>query len=294
MSSYRLAHISDPHLPPPPGSAWIDFALKRLMSAFAWRRKRKRHLPEVLSAIITDLKAHSPDHIAVTGDLTNFATAGEFAAAREWLAGLGAPEGVTVSPGNHDALVGAHGAERFAAWAPWLGDEAEAVFPTVRRRGEVAVVNLCSAIATAPHLAQGELGAAQLARLRDVLAKLKAEGLCRVVLIHHPITSGVVSRRKMLRDQEALLAVLREHGAEFVLHGHAHVAAVGSAAGPDGPIPVLGVPSASTSGGHDSPARWHCLEIERRDAGWQARVVARGFGDGDEVAELGRYVLTVG
>ena len=44
--------------------------------------------------------AEKPDAVVCTGDLTMRARKAEFAAAAEWLSGLGVP--VTVEPGNHD------------------------------------------------------------------------------------------------------------------------------------------------------------------------------------------------
>lgn len=289
MSAFRLAHISDLHLPPP-SRRGIELEPKRWLSRFAWRRKRRRHSVEVLAALVADLKAHRPDHIAITGDLTNFSTAEEFAAARRWLEALGPADGITVSPGNHDALVGRGGHQRFATWRPWLGDGDTTEFPQARRRGPVAVVNLCSAAPTAPHLAQGVLDAGQLARLPGLLRRLGEEGLFRVVLLHHPPTTGVVSRRKALRQSPELLAILRAEGAELVLHGHAHEASVTATPGPRGSIPVLGVPPASGDVGHEA-ARWHAIDVERAAAGgWGVRVIARGL-VGDAMAELGRYRL---
>jgi 3',5'-cyclic AMP phosphodiesterase CpdA len=293
LTRFRLAHLSDPHLPPPPfRSGWRDLASKRLLSRIAWRRKRHHHRPEVLAAIVADIQAQQPDHVALTGDLTNFSTPEEFAAARSWLEALFPAAALTVSPGNHDSLTGRAGDARFAAWDPWLGDNADEPFPKVRIRGPVALVNLCSAVPTALHLAQGRLGPAQIERLAQVLQDLKRAGLYRLVMIHHPISPGVVSHRKALIDGGELREVLRREGAELVIHGHAHEAPTRTTAGPDGPIPVLGVPSASASAdSHGVPARWHGIEIERRAAGFTTRVVARGIGPDGVVEELGRYTI---
>lgn len=286
---FRLAHISDLHLPPPPGIGPLaELASKRTLSRLAWRRKRLQHHPAVLAAMVGDLKALAPDHVAVTGDLTNFATPEEFAAARAWLEALGSPAGVTVSPGNHDVLVARGEAVRRAALGPWFGDDDAAEFPQVRRRGPVALVNLCSAIATPPLFASGRLGQAQLSRLSQALEELGRAGLVRIVLLHHPVGAGVVSRRKALSDAPALREVLRRHGAELVLHGHAHEPVFGSLAGPAGPIPVLGASSASSpAGSRHAAARWHAIEIE--DGAMQ--VIARGVDAAGEIGELGRYVL---
>ncbi|HKR89687.1 MAG TPA: metallophosphoesterase [Phenylobacterium sp.] len=286
---FRLAHISDLHLTPPPARG-IELEPKRWLSRFAWRRKRRRHSQEALATLVADLKAQRPDHIVITGDLTNFATSQELRAARVWLESLAPADQVTVSPGNHDALAGAGGHERFAPWAPWLGDADEAEFPQVRVRGPVALVNLCSATPTALHLAQGVLDAAQLQRLPQLLRRLRGEGLFRVLLIHHPPSVGVVSRRKALRQAPELAEILCAEGCELVLHGHAHEASMSTLAGPQGLIPVLGVPPASGSGAHGETARWHEVEIEAGEE-WRVRVTARGLGADGRMAELGRYRL---
>lgn len=292
MQLFRLAHLSDPHLQPPPGALRAaDFASKRLLSAIAWRRKGREHQPHVLNALTSDIAAYGPDHIALTGDLTNFSTPAEFAAARAWLKTLGPAGDITLSPGNHDALVAKNAPDSFAPWREWMEDPGDTAFPAVRRRGPVALVNLCSATPTAPWLATGRLGEAQLTRLETILAQLRQEGLFRVLMIHHPPAPGVVSKRKSLEDAPDLQALLKAQGAGLVLHGHAHEAAVSALPGPGGAIPVLGVPSASAVGhGKHPPARWHGIEIDPSQQ--KIRVVARGFSPQTEAFEpLGSYVL---
>lgn len=295
MPPFRLAHISDPHLPPPKGSLGLkDLVSKRALSAVAWRRKGGQHDKAVLDALVADIGARAPDHIAITGDLTNFSTACEVAAARAWLGGLGPLGQVTVSPGNHDALVGRTEAHRFDPWRPWLTDDETSAFPHVRVRDHVAIINLCSAVPTAPWLATGRLGEGQLARLAKLLPELAAGGLFRVVMLHHPPVPGVVSTRKSLEDSEALRTILAAHGADLVLHGHAHEAALGALPGPTGPVPVLGVPSASAApGGRHPPARWHEIEIGANPDSRQVCVTARGLSARTGAFEaLGRYRLT--
>ncbi len=296
LSIFRIAHLSDPHLPPPKGAfGWRDIASKRLLSRIAWRRKHREHQPDVLAAIVADIKAYAPDHIALTGDLTNFASTVEVEAARLWLSALGASDRITLSPGNHDALVGGQGPERSAPWADWLGDDGVTAFPQVRLRGRVAIFNLCSAVPTAPHLATGRLGQAQLTRLDALLADPAHRDHFRVVLIHHPPIRGAVSTRKSLDDLDALREVLARRGADLVLHGHAHEGLVATTPGPEGAaIPVLGAPSASAMGrGKHPAARWHAIEIDRDEAGATlVRVIARGLdSQTGQVTELGRYVL---
>lgn len=295
MPPFRLAHISDPHLPPPKGSLGLgDLVSKRALSAMAWRRKGGQHDKAVLDALVADIGARAPDHIAITGDLTNFSTVREITAAQTWLSSLRPLGQVTVSPGNHDALVGTDEAHRFSPWAPWLADDEALAFPHVRVRDHVAIVNLCSAIPTAPWLATGRLGKGQLARLAKLLPDLAARRLFRVVMLHHPPIPGVVSARKALEDGEALRKILAADGAELVLHGHAHEAALGALPGPSGLVPVLGVPSASARhGGRHPPARWHEIEISQDPDDRQVWVTARGPSALTGAFEtLGRYRLT--
>lgn len=293
MTAFRLAHLSDLQLPPPSlAFRWRDVASKRLLSRFAWRRKRHRHIRAVLDAIAADVAAHAPDHVAITGDLINFATPEEFAAARAWLQGLGDPATVTVSPGNHDALSAAGAPKNFEPWRPWLGDAGADGFPYLRVRGPVALVNLSSAAPTALHLAQGTLGAAQIERAAALLRDAGERGFYRVVLLHHPVARGVVAGRKELTDAAALRAMLAAVGADLVLHGHAHEALLTSTPGPGAAIPILAVPAASTpAGGHGQPARWNEIAITRDGTAFRTTVTGRGITAAMTVEELGRFVL---
>jgi 3',5'-cyclic AMP phosphodiesterase CpdA len=293
LPAFRLAHISDVHLPPPPTAFRVrDLVSKRLLSRFAWaRKKHRRHRREVVDALAADIRAQGVDHLAITGDLTNFPTPEEFAQASDWLTGLGPTEDVTVSPGNHDALVERGVAPGLTAFRPWLGDAGDG-FPYVRVRGPVAFINLSTATATPILSAQGTLGAAQIGGLAGLLRQTAAEGLYRVVLLHHPAAAGVVSKRKSLTDAAELRAVLKAAGCDLILHGHAHEALLTSVDGPSGPIPALGVPSASTPTGlHDEPARWNLIEISRTAKGFETRVQARGLTEGLTVGQLGAFSL---
>ena len=80
-------------------------------------------IPLALAAIVADVKAQSPDHIAVTGDIANIALAAEFPRGRDWLEGLGTAQDVTVVPGNHDVYV--REAANYAArqWSPYMCDD---------------------------------------------------------------------------------------------------------------------------------------------------------------------------
>ncbi len=111
IAAFTLAHLSDPHLPPMPVARFRDLAGKRALGYLNWTRNRhKYHRREVLDALVADMQAQQPDHIAVTGDLVNLAL--EARIPRRPGAGSrasGTPQQVTVVPGNHDAYVASAG-----------------------------------------------------------------------------------------------------------------------------------------------------------------------------------------
>src|SRR5580700_8429318 len=179
MAAFTLAHLSDPHLPPLPAVRLADLAGKRVLGYLHWTRKRhKYHLRDVLDALVKDMQAQAPDHIAVTGDLVNLALEAEFAPSRAWLESVGAPDRVTVVPGNHDAYVRAT-KRRFAeTLGHYLGGDdapdAGAAFPFLRRRGPLALIGVSSAVPTPPLMATGWLGRVQLDALERILTRLSA------------------------------------------------------------------------------------------------------------------------
>src|SRR3984957_3814485 len=91
MAAFTLAHLSDPHLAPLPVPRFRDLAGKRALGYLNWKRNRRKfHRRDVLDALVSDIQAQAPDHIAITGDLVNLALEAEFAPAREWLESVGA------------------------------------------------------------------------------------------------------------------------------------------------------------------------------------------------------------
>ncbi|TDU28937.1 3',5'-cyclic AMP phosphodiesterase CpdA [Panacagrimonas perspica] len=258
MNPVTLAHVSDLHLPFEPQLSLAQRFSKRQLSAWSWRRRRHLQRPEILDALAADLRTHAPDHIVVTGDITNFSLPGEFRQAAEWLSALAPAGQLSLVPGNHDALVGVAAGEGLGRWAEWTRLD-ETQWPFVHRVGEgIALIGLNSALPTAPLLAQGRLGSGQLARLERILFDEGAAGRIRIVLLHHPVAAGAVSWRKALSDAPALRELLRCAGAELVLHGHARDARLDALDGPNGPIPCLCVPSSSAlPNPRDEGARWH-------------------------------------
>ncbi|NPD67573.1 metallophosphoesterase [Lichenicola cladoniae] len=283
--TFSLAHLTDPHLPLP-GRMPPLFHLrpKQELALLSWRRKRRLISTTVpLEALLADLEAQAPDHLAVTGDLVNLAAPAEMAAARCWLERLGEPDRVSVVPGNHDCTVPAPWPDGIGQWEPWMrgdadpGPGAAPRFPFLRRRGPLALICLSSAVPTPLFLASGRVGPQQLLQAGAWLQQTARDGLFRVVLIHHPPVIGEGGRRKALRDRSGLAGLLRRHGAELVLHGHHHVSRLAFLPGPAGPIPVIGLPSASAGLARPELARWHLHGVERDGAGWRLTTTARRY-----------------
>jgi 3',5'-cyclic AMP phosphodiesterase CpdA len=301
---FVLAHLSDPHLSPIPRPRLAELASKRLLGYANWQAQRRLiHRTEALEAIVADLHAARPDHIAVTGDLVNIALPGEFERARRWLDGLGRPGEVSLVPGNHDAYVAAAALHRERYWAPYLAEgqgepaaRAEArpatPFPTLRRRGAIAFIGLSTALATRPFMATGALGQTQNARCADMLVALGKTGLFRVIMIHHP-PLPTPSRHKRLIDAAALREAIALAGAELLIHGHHHVRSFAWLPSPIARTAVIGVPSASAaSGGKHEAAAYNLYRIDGSPGCWHCEVSSRGLQADGTVAEIDRFSLS--
>jgi 3',5'-cyclic AMP phosphodiesterase CpdA len=295
MAAFTLAHLSDPHIPPLPRPRPGELIGKRVLGYLNWTRNRRRfHRRDVLDALVSDLQAQAPDQIAVTGDLVNLALEAEFAPARAWLESVGPTDRVTVIPGNHDAYVRAT-QHRFAeTFAPYLrGDDAadaDVSFPSLRRRGPLALISVSSAVPTPPLKATGWLGRIQLDALDRMLSRLPVGQAFRVLLVHHPLRSNAWDKR--LTDAPELLALLGRYGVELVLHGHDHVHSTIWIDGPTGRIPAIGVPSASAiAHGWHPAAAYNLFSIAREGDAWQCEQKVRGFDNGGAIQELNRVRL---
>ena len=160
-----------------------------------------------------------PELIVVTGDLTHRGRRREHERAAAFLRGLGRP--LLVIPGNHD--IPYTFPARFTR--PWAEFERqwETVEP-VFRSDELVVVGLNS---VRPWRHQsGGIRSAQIARAAELLADAP-EGALRVVALHHHLIGAPWrSRKKPVARRSEVLAGLVDAGAELILAGHIHQAAV--------------------------------------------------------------------
>jgi 3',5'-cyclic AMP phosphodiesterase CpdA len=318
-----LAHLSDLHGTDPCDASTGDLLGKRFFGWASWKlKRRKRYRPAVLSALIEDLQRQEPSHVAITGDLTQIALEPEFEEAAIQLRKLGDASRVSAIPGNHDAYVGIPYSRSWAKWNDYLRSDSDlervsadlarmvaghgaipgksnafafpGYFPTLRIRGELALVGVCTALPTGPFLASGRVGPLQLERLEALLVALDARGLHRVVMVHHPILPGEASPRRHLSDAPAMREMLERTGAELVLHGHNHRTAVGALGSGDGEIPVIGVRSGSYAGDNpEKQAQYHLYRFEDKadEQGYRLSMRIRGWdSQKGEVVEIGAPV----
>jgi len=291
---FVLAHLSDPHIPPLPTPSLGELIGKRITGYLNWKLRRGgHHRRDVLDALMVDLLAQSPDHIAVTGDLTNLSLAAEFPEGRKFLAQLGDGKNVTVIPGNHDAYVRATNGMYLSTWSEYLAGDAptDQPFPFLRRRGPIALIGLSTGVPTLPFFASGRLGSAQMDRFATLLEQLPREQCFRVVLLHHP-PAGQRSWLKRLEDEDDFRDAIVRLGAELIISGHDHIAAVNQIPGPERPVPVVQVPSASAAPGDPrGGAAYNLYRIDGTPGRWTCELETRGISPTGEVVTIEKNKL---
>lgn len=275
---FTLAHISDIHLGPLPSLTFRELASKRITGYVNWHRNRRKHMvSNTLDMLVADMKAKTPDHTAVTGDLVNLASGLEIKKAAEWLRDLGDPLHTSVVPGNHDAYVpGAH-EKAMQAWYDYVrGDDDPAewrkdfkLWPTFRRRGQVALIGCSTSLATPPFSAGGFFSARQARETAQLLKKAGEEGLFRVVMIHHPPIRGAAAQHKRMIGIRRFAAAISLGGAELVLHGHTHLNTLNWIEKGGRRVPVIGIASASQGAGGKKPiAAYNLFHISGNQGDW--------------------------
>ncbi|NKN38343.1 metallophosphoesterase [Agrobacterium sp. a22-2] len=276
---FKLAHISDIHLGPLPSLTFRELASKRITGYVNWHRNRAKHMiTNTLDLLIADMRAREPDHLAITGDLVNLASGIEIRMAAKWLQDTGGPLQTSVVPGNHDAYVpGAHD-KAMSAWYDFVrGDDDPLIwekdfklFPTIRRRGPVAMIGCSTSIATPPFSASGYFGARQARETAELLKAAGKEGLFRVVMIHHPPIRGAASSHKRMIGIRRFAAAISTGGAELVLHGHTHLNTLYWLESHGKRVPIVGIASASQGpGGHKPPAAYNLFSISGHADAWK-------------------------
>lgn len=227
--TFRLGHLSDIHVPDFSDLRRRHLLSKRLTGFTNYRWKRRlEYVTDVLDGAVQRLIDAQVDEVIVSGDLSNLGYPAEFRTARSHLEPLleaGIPTWVV--PGNHDRYVRSSDDGSFeATFRDMLGEriDAQRDYPWLRKRKDVRLVGVNSALATSPFMAWGRVGEAQLHALRSS-QKLVGNAPPLVLCVHHHIGKASHKRfdyHRNLRDSDAFMKVARELGATLVLHGHNH------------------------------------------------------------------------
>ncbi len=273
----RIVHVSDPHLAAGYPFRFSYLANKRIIGyANLVLKRRKQHKRRLAFALCDAVREKKPDHLLVTGDLSNIALDEEFALAAHWLERFGLPpDRVTVLPGNHDAYIPSvwKRATFVRFFDSYLPPEASSswpwgCFPVLHSCGPVKIFGLTSSVPAPPLAAWGRLGRAQLDRLEQQLEENR--GAFRVVALHHPVQEDATRWDNRLIDAPALRRILARVGAELVCTGHLHRPFEESVAGPSqSRIPVLAVGSASLGGDvAERRAQFRVVDVMHTDSGW--------------------------
>jgi 3',5'-cyclic AMP phosphodiesterase CpdA len=161
----------------------------------------------------------APELLIASGDLTNRGRRSEHERAAALLLGLGVP--VLAVPGNHDIPYTFPG--RFTH--PWR--EFERQWETTEPVHATASVHVAGVNSVRPWRHQsGGVDDAQLDRTATRL-RGAAPGALRVVALHHQLIGAPWrSRKKPVAHRDHVLARLVDAGAELIVGGHIHQAAV--------------------------------------------------------------------
>ncbi len=185
-----------------------------------------------------EVAAQGPDVLICTGDLTMRGRTREFAAAAEWLGGLGVP--VSIAAGNHDMPYYWEMLTRLRRPFDRYNAMRAAVHSDLAVDG-VALVPL-QTVAPAQWRLNWSKGCVKPGDLSAALAGLagaNGAGL-RLVACHHPLVDADTEGTGSTRGGKQALAALARAGAHAVLSGHVHDAFDLRVETEGGPIRLIG------------------------------------------------------
>ncbi|AZY51917.1 metallophosphoesterase family protein [Bordetella avium] len=177
-----------------------------------------RQVVPVVQALEVLIQRLDPDLVLLSGDITQRARRGQFAAARQFVQGLRRP--VLTVPGNHDMPLFNLAARLFNPYGNYrraMGVNLEPVFD-----GEhLLVVGVNSSRPS--RRKHGEVSPEQIERVASRLRAARP-GQLRIVMLHHPVRGPKAgdSANLLIRRELAVPAWV-DAGADFIAAGHAHL-----------------------------------------------------------------------
>ena len=175
--------------------------------------------PELEQALARLVERLEPQLVVASGDLAHRGRRQELERAASLLRSLGPP--VLAVPGNHDIP---HTPARFLR--PWT--EFERVWETTEPTASAPGLHVVGLNSARPFRHQGgALSEAQLASAAQRLGEAD-EGALRVAVLHHHLLGAPwrASRKRPVSHRGRVLQALVDAGADLILAGHIHQAAV--------------------------------------------------------------------
>jgi 3',5'-cyclic AMP phosphodiesterase CpdA len=220
---------------------------------------------EALESFVPTLPVQA---IVVSGDLTQRARHGELQRAKVFVERMGAHAPTLAIPGNHDiewwkSPFGLRGRRvKYAKYLQYFRD----LTPVLELPGAVVAGALSSYGIAAGSLTwslrdvavKGHLPRSETTRVQKIFARAPADA-ARVLVIHHNILPGALSRRMGLARWRSANRRLIATGADLVLCGHDHQEGAGQVEG--GPtVSTCGTASLRSRGGR--PSVFNLVQIE--------------------------------
>jgi 3',5'-cyclic AMP phosphodiesterase CpdA len=196
----------------------------------------KPAVPDQIDAIEALIQDRHFDVVAISGDLSQRARAGEFLRARSFIRDADRVSKTIVVPGNHDVKwwrapvgLGRHAAI-YENYRTYISAELE---PVLRVPG-VTFVGLNTAHGVKAHTLTwnlrdvgvvGDLRRSQIARARAAFEASPADDI-RVIVMHHNPLKGELSQRHGLVNTPRVLGAFADLLVDVVLCGHDHQEAI--------------------------------------------------------------------
>lgn len=214
--------------------------------------------PAVVEALVATLHAEPPDLVIASGDLTQSATATEFAAARAFFDRLPWPR--FVIPGNHDlpGLDPMRFIDPFGRYRHAVSDDLEPALrtPLIDIKG----LNSARRLLPHPNWANGAVSARQC----DDIARFFAASTApwRMVVLHHPLVSAKeLPLDVVVFGRRRAMATLGQQKVDLVLAGHQHHAFVDPIAGGDHTTLFVNASTATSKRLRRQPNGFNWLEL---------------------------------
>ncbi len=193
-------------------------------------------VPEQIDAIEELIQKERFDVVAISGDVSQRARAGEFLRARSFIRDAQRVSQTIIVPGNHDvrwwhAPLGIGDENKmYEGYRTYIAAELE---PVLRVPGATFVgVNTCHGIQRQTltwNLRDlsiiGYVTKKQIDRTAAEFAKSTA-GEARIIVMHHNPVKGELSQRHGLRNTKKVLGAFAEQAVDVVLCGHDHQEAI--------------------------------------------------------------------